>query len=276
MFKGIFYLSIVLFFLILSCQYFELMSKEEWNKKSTTSSGSSIVLNSNKSITSFSFTKALNSALPSDISGSISGTTITVTVPYGTAITNLIASFTTTGMSVKIDSTPQISGSTANNFSSSKTYIVTAVDGSTAGYTVTVSIGSILNLTTANYDNITGPSIADQSSSFTITSGTIVASPFTAGTVMYGTSSDGNYFKMKILINMSSCVGLKISYTLYDKNSTATVLKSSSSTTIASSYEFNFETNSTVTTTAADFWYYAASSSVFSLQAENGAKFYVP
>jgi uncharacterized repeat protein (TIGR02543 family) len=65
--------------------------------------------------------------------------TIAVTVPYGSTVTALVATFTTTGSSVKIGSTVQTSGTTANDFSSAKTYTVTATDGSSQNYTVTVA-----------------------------------------------------------------------------------------------------------------------------------------
>jgi DNA-binding beta-propeller fold protein YncE len=95
----------------------------------------SIALNTSKAITVF------NIVSPSAV-GTIneSNHTITITVPYGTNVTNLVASFTTTGASVKIGSTVQISGTTANNFTNTQTYTVTAADGSTQNYSVTVSI----------------------------------------------------------------------------------------------------------------------------------------
>ena len=95
---------------------------------------------SDHAITAFSFTSAKNSGLSADVSGTISGTSIAVTVPYGTTVTALVATFTTTGASVKIGTTAQTSGTTANDFSSAKTYTVTATDGSTQDYTVTVTI----------------------------------------------------------------------------------------------------------------------------------------
>ena len=63
-----------------------------------------------------------------------------VTVPYGTNVTALVATFTTTGSSVKVGSTVQVSGTTANNFTSPVIYTVTAADGSTMSYTVTVAV----------------------------------------------------------------------------------------------------------------------------------------
>ena len=47
-----------------------------------------------KEITAFSFTAADNTALSSDVTGTISGTDISLTVPYGTDVTALAASWT--------------------------------------------------------------------------------------------------------------------------------------------------------------------------------------
>ena len=67
--------------------------------------------------------------------------TIAVTVPFGTVVTNLVATFKTSAhASVKIGTTPQVSGTTANNFSSPKTYTVTAENGSHVDYVVTVTV----------------------------------------------------------------------------------------------------------------------------------------
>lgn len=102
-----------------------------------------IAVNTAKEITAFGFTSANNSVLSTNVTGAISGTDISVTVPYGTtSIANLVATFTTTGTSVKIGTTEQTSGTTVNDFSSAKTYTVTAADGSMRDYTVTVTIAS--------------------------------------------------------------------------------------------------------------------------------------
>ncbi len=93
-------------------------------------------------ITAFGFTSANNGVLSTDVTGVISGSNISVTVPNGTTITALVATFTTTGASVKIGSTVQTSGTTANDFSSAKTYTVTDADNSTRDYTVTVTVAS--------------------------------------------------------------------------------------------------------------------------------------
>ncbi|MDO9069458.1 MAG: ice-binding family protein [Deltaproteobacteria bacterium] len=65
--------------------------------------------------------------------------TIAVTMPFGTNVTALVATFTTTGASVKIAAVTQTSGTTANNFTAPVSYTVTAADGTAATYTVTVT-----------------------------------------------------------------------------------------------------------------------------------------
>jgi hypothetical protein len=70
--------------------------------------------------------------------GIISGTNITVTVPGATNLTSLIASFTHTGVSVKIGAITQTSGTTSNNLQYSVVYTVYAQDGSFQNYTVNV------------------------------------------------------------------------------------------------------------------------------------------
>ncbi|MBS1198675.1 MAG: hypothetical protein H6R18_2460 [Proteobacteria bacterium] len=66
--------------------------------------------------------------------------TIAVTVPSGTTLTALVATFTTTGTSVKVGATVQTSAATANDFTGPVAYTVTAADASTAIYTVTVTL----------------------------------------------------------------------------------------------------------------------------------------
>ena len=71
-----------------------------------------------------------------------SAKTILVTVPFGTPVTALIATFTTTGTGVIVGTTTQTSLSTPNNFTNPVAYIVTAADNSTVTYTVTVTVAA--------------------------------------------------------------------------------------------------------------------------------------
>lgn len=86
-----------------------------------------------KNITAFSF------ASPA-ATGTVSASTIAVTVPFGTDVTALVATFTTNGESVKVGDVAQVSGTTANNFTNPVTYTVTAKDASTKTYIVTVTV----------------------------------------------------------------------------------------------------------------------------------------
>ena len=70
--------------------------------------------------------------------------TIAITVPYNTtSVTQLVATFTTTGTSVTVGSTPQISGTTPNDFTNPVVYTVTGADASTQNYTVTVTVSPL-------------------------------------------------------------------------------------------------------------------------------------
>ena len=71
---------------------------------------------------------------------SISGSEIELTVPYGTDVTSLVGTFSISGVSVSVDGITQVSGTTTNDFTSPVTYTVTAEDGSSQVYTVTVFI----------------------------------------------------------------------------------------------------------------------------------------
>ena len=64
--------------------------------------------------------------------------TISAVVPQGTDISSLVAVFTTTGVRVAVDDTEQQSGVTINDFTEPVTYTVTAQDGSTVNYLVSV------------------------------------------------------------------------------------------------------------------------------------------
>ena len=91
-----------------------------------------------KAITAFSF-----QGLAPPVVGTVNEAahTIALTVPAGTNLTALVATFTTTGASVKVGAALQVSGVTANSFTNPVTYTVSAADGTTQAYTVTVTLG---------------------------------------------------------------------------------------------------------------------------------------
>jgi uncharacterized delta-60 repeat protein len=73
------------------------------------------------------------------------GKTIAVTMPFGTDVTSMVATFSSTGASVKVGSTVQTSGKTTNDFTSSVAYTVTAANATTQDYTVTVTVNPSLS-----------------------------------------------------------------------------------------------------------------------------------
>jgi formylglycine-generating enzyme required for sulfatase activity len=91
---------------------------------------------SSKEITSFELTSPVTAV------GVIDETekAISVTVPYGTDVSKLVAKFVTTGVKTSIGSVEQISSESVNNFTTPKNYTITAQDGSIAVYMVTVTI----------------------------------------------------------------------------------------------------------------------------------------
>lgn len=72
--------------------------------------------------------------------------TIDVTVPYGTEVTALVATFTTSDniTSIKVGGVSQVSAVTANDFTTYKTYVVVAQDAvTTRNWVVTVTVADI-------------------------------------------------------------------------------------------------------------------------------------
>ncbi len=104
----------------------------------------SVALNPAKALTAFSFTSALNSGrgIATDVVATISGSQIGATVPYGTDLTALVATFSTTGAHVAVGAAVQTSGVTAVDFTNPVTYTVTAADGTTKTYTVAIAMAS--------------------------------------------------------------------------------------------------------------------------------------
>jgi hypothetical protein len=103
-----------------------------------------VATSSAKAITAFSL---------AGVAGTIDETnkTIALTMPFGTNVTALIATYTTTGAGVSVGATSQISGITANNFTNPVSYTVTAADGTTVNYAVTVTVAAGLFIGYPNY-----------------------------------------------------------------------------------------------------------------------------
>jgi len=82
-------------------------------------------------------------ALTPDVIGVVDATahTVALLVPFGTTVTALVATFTLSpGASAVVGATAQVSGTTANNFTSAVTYIITGSDGAAQNWIVTVTI----------------------------------------------------------------------------------------------------------------------------------------
>ncbi|MFA6508582.1 MAG: chitobiase/beta-hexosaminidase C-terminal domain-containing protein, partial [Treponemataceae bacterium] len=94
-----------------------------------------VASSSAKALTAFSFASPAATGVITEASH-----TVAVSVPYGTNVTALVATFDTTGASVMVGATTQVSGTTPNNFTSPVTYRVTAGDTSYQDYTVTVTV----------------------------------------------------------------------------------------------------------------------------------------
>jgi uncharacterized membrane protein len=98
-----------------------------------------------KKILSFYFLKTLNTTLIKDtVFGTINETdhTVSIIIPQtGFNVTSLKSSFTVTTLtSIAIGKKLQESGITQNNFTTAQNYTVTALDGSTQTYVVTVTV----------------------------------------------------------------------------------------------------------------------------------------
>lgn len=97
-----------------------------------------VLLSDAKAITAFSF-----AGLEPAVVGTIDeeAKTIALTVPNGTVVTALVATFINSEKSsVKVGEVAQESGVTANDFTTPVSYVVTAEDETTSTYTVTVTI----------------------------------------------------------------------------------------------------------------------------------------
>lgn len=97
------------------------------------------------------------------ISGSIDqdAKTTLVSVPQSTNLSAMIASFTVSpSVSVRVNGNLQSSGVTVNNFSSPIVYVLSAIDGTSSSYTVTVSLqGTVLTAPVLTEVNPTTSSI---------------------------------------------------------------------------------------------------------------------
>jgi hypothetical protein len=137
-----------------------------------------------KAITSFQFLTVDNSGLTANVTATITGTAIAATVPYGTAVTGLVATFATTGASVAVGTVAQVSGTTANNFTMPVAYVVTAADGTTQTYTVTVTIAASPAKDITSFQFLSSDNSALMADVTATITGTSIAATVPMGTVV--------------------------------------------------------------------------------------------
>jgi hypothetical protein len=144
-----------------------------------------VAANSAKAITAYSFRSVNNAVLAADVTATITGTSIAVTVPFDTDVTGLVGTFSTTGASVKVEATAQVSGTTVNDFSQAVQYTVTAADQTTQVFTVTVTVAanSAKSITAYSFLTVNNPGLD------TNVTGEISGTTITAE-VPFGTSVD--------------------------------------------------------------------------------------
>ena len=108
-------------------------SKQEYNVNVTKKSSA-------KALLTFGLNKTENTQLSDNYTGTISGTIVSIVVPYNTNLSSFKATFTNSPKStVKVGNTEQQDKVTVNNFSNPIIYTVTAEDGSSMNYTVTIT-----------------------------------------------------------------------------------------------------------------------------------------
>ncbi|RKP55020.1 hypothetical protein D7Z26_07255 [Cohnella endophytica] len=118
-----------------------------------------VALNSAKDITAFSLAAQTGPATINTTSR-----TVSIKVAYGTSLNGLVASFTlSAGATAKVGSTIQTSGTTSNNFTSAVTYTVTAENGTSQTWKVTVTVAAA-----SSAKDITAFSLAEQTNAATI------------------------------------------------------------------------------------------------------------
>jgi hypothetical protein len=153
--------------------------------------------------------------------------TIVLTLPSGTSLTALVATFSSTGSSAKVSGQLQTSGTTPNNFTLPVSYTVAAADGSTAVYTVTVSLAAssardITAYTIAGVPGVITP--ATRTIAVAVPNGTnlnALAATFsttgksvTVGSTIQTSGTTTNNFSTPVLYTVSAADGTQANYTV--------------------------------------------------------------
>jgi glycopeptide antibiotics resistance protein len=117
-------------------------------------------LSSAKAITAFSFASPAATGTITEATH-----TIAVTVPFGTVVTTLVPTITHTGASINPDT------GVANNFTTPRTYTVTAADATTQAYvvTVTIALNPAKAITAFTFPTSTGTTITEAAHTIAVT-----------------------------------------------------------------------------------------------------------
>ncbi|MBB6734144.1 S-layer homology domain-containing protein [Cohnella zeiphila] len=119
-----------------------------------------VAVNDAKDFTAFSLAEQTGAAVID-----AAAHTVSIEVANGTDLSNLAAAFAlSAGASAKVGTAAQVSGTTANDFTTPVTYIVTATDGSSQIWTVTVTVAAAVS----SAKDITAFSLAEQSAAAVI------------------------------------------------------------------------------------------------------------
>lgn len=117
-----------------------LIPQGKWGK--WYANGTRSLLSEAKDILSFSFPSVSTDAI-----ATISGSTISVELPFGTVVNELVPTFThSLAAEVFVGGDVQVSGVNNQNFSTDRIYTVRAQDGSAKNYTVKVSVSTVTSV----------------------------------------------------------------------------------------------------------------------------------
>lgn len=132
---------------------FEVYQADGTTVATNLATGYKVVVTAQDGIAKSTYTITLNTVLSSEaniltysllgVNATISSTgyTVTLTLPYGTSLDNLVATFTLSpAATAKVNDVVQVSGTTANSYSSALLYVITAEDGTIVNWTVTVTL----------------------------------------------------------------------------------------------------------------------------------------
>ncbi len=144
---------------------YNIVAQDGSNQDWTVTVSISTSANTEAKITAYSFPEQTSNATITDPVYSGANGTIDIEVAYGTDISNLVASFDLSyGATAAIAGVDQVSGTSANDFSSSVTYTVTAEDASTTvDWDVNVSIAQNTenDILSYSFDEQTGAATID-------------------------------------------------------------------------------------------------------------------